>query len=127
MSRTGTATNDSIQIIRHGEVVVLVPSVEIENLPETLIEQAAQLVLEPLREQPPSGLIVDLSKVQYVGSVFLSFLLRCHTIIRKQGSELVLAGVSERTRELLRVTALDTIWAIYDTRAQAMASLGGSD
>ena len=127
MSRTSAATNDSIQIIRHGEIVVLIPSVEIENLPETLIEQAAQVVLEPLREQPPSGLIVDLSRVQFVGSVFLSFLLRCHTIIRKQGSELVLAGVSDRTRELLRLTALDTIWAIYDTRAQALASLGGSD
>ena len=48
-------------------------------------------------------------------------------IMRKQGSELVLAGVSSRTRELLRVTALDTIWALYDTQAEALDSLGGSD
>ena len=127
MTTPTASTSDSIQIIRHGEIVVLIPSAEIENLPESLVEQAAQFVLEPLRERPPSGMIVDLSKVGFVGSMFLSFLLRCHTIIRKQGSELVLAGVSARTRELLRVTALDTIWAIYDTQAQALSSLGGSD
>ncbi len=124
MSNATGPASDSIQMKRHGDIVVLTPSAEIENLHETLIEQAAQVVLRPLREQPPSGLIVDLTQVGFVGSVFLSFLLRCHTIIRKEGSELVLAGVSPRTRELLRVTALDTIWALYDTREEALDALG---
>jgi anti-anti-sigma factor len=115
---------ESIQMTRHGDLVVLTPSPAIENLHETLIEQAAQVVLRPLRERPPSGLIVDLSQVGFVGSVFLSFLLRCHTIIRKEGSELVLAGVTTRTRELLRVTALDTIWALYDTLDDALEAMG---
>src|SRR5262249_45995777 len=105
----------------------VVPGAEIENLSEQAIEQSAQFVLGPLRDRPPSDLIIDLSQVGFVGSMFLSFLLRCHTIMRKEGGELVLAGVSERTRELLRVTALDTIWAIYDTQAEALESLGGSD
>ncbi|MFL5331031.1 MAG: STAS domain-containing protein [Gemmataceae bacterium] len=127
MTRLNDAQSDTIQIIRHGDIVVLVPGAEIENLSEAAVEQAAQIVLGPLREQAPSGMIIDLSQVGFVGSMFLSFLLRCHTIMRKQGSELVLAGVSSRTRELLRVTALDTIWALYDTQAEALDSLGGSD
>jgi anti-sigma B factor antagonist len=110
-----------------GDIAVIVPSPEIESLPEDLIEQAAQLVLAPLKENPPAGLIVDLSGVNFVGSIFVSFLLRCHILIKKQGSELVLAGVSDRIRELLRLTALDTLWALYDTRAEAIEALGGSD
>ena len=41
--------------------------------------------------------------------------------------ELVLAGVSDRVRELLRLTSLDTLWALYATRAEALEALGGSD
>jgi len=35
--------------------------------------------------------------------------------------------VSPRVRELLRQTALDTLWAIYDNRKQALDALGGAD
>ena len=65
--------------------------------------------------------------MNYFGSVFISFLLRCHLLVKKQGSELILTGVSDKARELLRVMSLDTLWAIYDSREEALASLGGSD
>ena len=115
----------SIRIERHGDIAVIIPSPEVEKLPENLMEQAAQLVLSPLRANPPAGLIFDLSHVDYVGSVFLSFLLRCHKRVKEQGSEVVVAGASQRARELLHMTALDTLWALYDTRAEAVEALSG--
>ncbi len=121
------ASGESFQIERRGDVAVITPSAEIESMPENLIEQAAQFVLAPLKAKPPGGLIVDLSQVNYFGSVFISFLLRCHLLVKKQGSELILTGVSDKARELLRVMSLDTLWAIYDSREEALASLGGSD
>lgn len=127
-SRTMAETGgESFQIERRGDVAVITPSAEIEHMQENLIEQAAQIVLAPLRAKPPGGLIVDLGRVNYFGSVFISFLLRCHLLVKKQGSELVLTGVSEKARELLRVMSLDTLWAIYDNRDEALAALGGSD
>ena len=84
-------------------------------------------MLAPLREGPPNGLIVDLSQVNFIGSVFISFLLRCHLLVKKQGAELVLAGVSDRVRELLRLTSLDTLWALYSSKTEALEALGGSD
>lgn len=117
----------SFRVERHGDIAVIIPSPEVESMHEALIQQAAQMVLSPLREDPPAGIVIDLSQVNYFGSVFLSFLLRCHMLAKKHGSEVVLAGTSERTRELLHLTALDTLWAIYDTRKEAMESLGGSD
>ena len=118
---------ESFQIERRGDVAVITPSAEIEDMPENLIEQAAEIVLAPLKAKPPGGLIVDLGRVNYFGSVFISFLLRCHLLVKKQGSELILTGVSEKARELLRVMSLDTLWAIYDSREEALAALGGSD
>ena len=117
--------SQSIRIERHGDIAVIIPSPDVEKLPENLMEQAAQMVLSPLRADPPAGLIFDLSHVDYVGSVFLSFLLRCHKRVKEHGSEVVVAGASPRARELLHMTALDTLWALYETRAEAMEALTG--
>jgi anti-anti-sigma factor len=123
---TGESThNQSFNIERHGDIAVITPSPEVEKMPENLMEQAAQMVLAPLRADPPSGLIFDLSKVDYVGSVFLSFLLRCHKRVKEHGSEVVVAGASNRARELLHMTALDTLWPLYSTRQEAIAALTG--
>jgi anti-anti-sigma factor len=111
------------QIERHGDIAIITPSPEVEKMPENLMEQAAQMVLSPLRADPPTGLIFDLSKVDYVGSVFLSFLLRCHKRVKEHGSEVVVAGASAKARELLHMTALDTLWALYNTRKEALAAL----
>jgi anti-sigma B factor antagonist len=116
--------SQSFRIERHGDIAVIIPSPEVESMPENLIQQAAQMVLAPLRADPPAGLVIDLSQVSYFGSVFLSFLLRCHMLVKKHGSEVVLAGASERARELLHLTALDTLWALYSTRAEAIDALG---
>jgi hypothetical protein len=36
----------------------------------------------------------------------------------------VVAGASPRARELLHMTALDTLWALYNSRAEALEALG---
>lgn len=119
--------DEYFQVKRHGELAVIVPSPEVEQLPENLIQTAASMVLGPLKSDPPLNLIVDLSGVRYFGSAFIQFLLRCHLLVKQHGSELVLAGTNERIRELLRTTALDTLWACYDTRQEALDALSGSD
>ena len=92
-----------------------------------LLQPAAEMVLAPLKEDPPNQIIVDLSAVSYFGSAFITFLLRCHHLLNSRGSELVLAGVNPNIRELLRITNLEMYWALYDTAEEAITALGGSD
>jgi len=112
-----------IQIERHGDIAIIVPTADVEAMQWDLIEQAADIVLQPLKKEPASGVIVDLSQVAYFGSVFLSLLLRCHKLVKQQGNEMVLCGASERARELLKLTALDTLWAIYNDREEALEAM----
>jgi anti-anti-sigma factor len=114
---------DSFQLQWHGNTVIITPAANVEAMRWDLIEQAAPIVLAPLRGTDVPMVVFDLSSVNYVGSVFLSLLLRCHKYVRARGGEMVLCGASEMARELLRVTALDTLWAIYDTREDALAAL----
>ena len=124
---TETKLNESFRVDRHGDIAVITPASEVESMPEHLIQQAAKVVVASLMSDPPAGLVVDLSEVKFFGSVFISFLLSCHMRVKARGSEVVLAGAGPRIRELLHLTALDTLWALYDTRAEAIEAFAGSD
>jgi anti-anti-sigma factor len=114
---------DDFAIERLGDVTLITASAALEHLDHTLVEQAAELMLEPLRGQPMPLVLVDLSRVDFFGSVFLGVLLRCWRLATGKGGTMVLAGVSDRARELLRITSLDIIWPIYKNRAEAMEAL----
>lgn len=115
--------DENFQFEWHGDTVVMTPAPNVEQMRWDLIEQAAEVVMEPLQQQDVPMVVVDLSDVNYFGSVFLALLLRCHKFVKSRGGELVLCGVSKVAGELLRMTALDTIWAIYDTKDEALDAL----
>ena len=111
------------QIERRGDVTVIRPAAAIESIRWDLIEQAAEMVLQPIHREECPLVLVALDNVNYFGSVFLSLLLRCWKHVSTKGGTMVLSGVSKRARELLRVTALDTLWAIYDSELEALQAL----
>ena len=127
MASDADLANEFFQVKRHGDIAVIVPSPQVEHLPETLLQPAAQMVLAPLKDDPPNQIIVDLSGVGYFGSAFITFLLRCHHLLADRGSDLALAGVNRNIRELLRITNLEMYWPLYDTVKEAMQALGGAD
>lgn len=117
--------SDDFRLEWHGNAVIITPSPNVEQMPWDLIEQAAEIVMEPLRSTASPMAVIDLSEVKYFGSAFLALLLRCHTAVKSRGGEMVLSGPSKTARELLKLTALDTLWAIYETRAEAIEAVDG--
>ena len=121
------ANDDVFRIERRGAVAIIVPSQSVESWNWNIIEDAAEIVLRPLRNEPDPQIVIDLTHVSYFGSVFLALLLRMWKVVVSKGGQMVLAGTSANTKELLAVTALDTIWPIYDTRDEAVRVLSSED
>lgn len=116
-------SEDAFTIEPHGDVTVITASPALEFLDVGLADNAAELLLGPLRDLENPLVVVDLSQLPYFGSMFLSLLLRCHKLISTRGGMLVLACVSENARELFRITRLDLVWPIYRTRHEAIEML----
>jgi len=116
-------SEDTFQIEWHGNCIVVIPAQHVEQMQWELIEQAAEIVMAPLKKTQTPMVVFDLSEVKFFGSVFLSLLLRCHKYVKTRGGELVICGPSHLARELLSVTSLDTLWAIYDSRQEALDAL----
>lgn len=117
------ASENAFTIERNGEVSVITASQALETLDPTLLEGASALVLDPLRSEPEPLVLFDLSDIDTFGSSFLALMIRCWKQVSTRGGTMVLTGVSEGVRDLLRITSLDTVWPIYDSRAEAIAAL----
>ena len=70
-------------------------------------------LLDALRAQPQK-LTVDLTGVTYMDSSGLATLMETMRIGRQQGTRLVLSGIQEQPRYLLRVTDLDHVFEIEE-------------
>jgi anti-anti-sigma factor len=113
-------SSDDFRLEWHGNTMLITPAANVESMSWELIEQAADIVMSPLKKHSSPMVVFDLSEVNYFGSVFLALLLRCHTAVKSRGGELVICGASKMARELLKITALDTLWAIYETKEEAL-------
>ncbi|HOX20513.1 MAG TPA: STAS domain-containing protein [Gemmatimonadales bacterium] len=66
-------------------------------------------------------LLVDFAKTGYIDSSGLGALVSISKKVREQGGELRLSGLNEDLRSLFELTKLDTLFAIADSSAQALA------
>jgi anti-anti-sigma factor len=123
MSIERPSADEAFILERHGDLTVITATPALERIEFGLEEQVADLVLKSLRRQESPLIVFDLSHVSNFGSMFLALLIRCWKLALSQGGTMALSGVTERARELLRVTALDTVWPIYDTRREAIEAL----
>ena len=119
-----TSQQNVVDLEWHGDALVVVARGGVESLRWALIEEAADIILDPLRHQHSPLVVFDMSEVKYFGSVFMALLVKCQRMIRPRGGVMVLCGLSDLARDLLHTTALDTLWPIYDTRAEALEAIG---
>jgi anti-sigma B factor antagonist len=66
-------------------------------------------------------ILVDFSRTGYIDSSGLGALVSISKKVRENGGELRLAGLNEDLRSLFELTKLDTLFAIAETREQALA------
>lgn len=115
--------SEAFTIERRGDLTIITATPALERMSFGLEREAARLILQPVEDQGNPQIVIDLSRVGYFGSNFLALLIRCWKMTEAKGGTMVLAGVSERARELLHLTSLDIVWPIYATRAEAMEAL----
>ena len=111
------------QIEYENGLMVLVPLCDITSLAELEVQTELKDVLERLEHTDPPHMIVDFGHVNYFGS---SMLVAMHTIwrrIRERSGQLLLCELSDVGREIVEVSRFDSVWPVFATRQEALASL----
>jgi anti-sigma B factor antagonist len=92
------------------------------------IGEPVLLLRETLRTHTAEGerkYILNLGDVGYIDSSGLGELVSSYTTIRNKGGDVKLLKLTTKTRDLLQMTKLLTVFDVYDDEAKATASLKG--
>jgi anti-sigma B factor antagonist len=68
------------------------------------------------------SILVDMSKVPYVDSTGIGFLVSSHTGVTHEGGALKLLSPNPRVREVLKITKLEKVFEIFTQEDEALAS-----
>jgi anti-sigma B factor antagonist len=66
--------------------------------------------------------VLNLSGVDYIDSSGLGTLVGVYSSARAGGADIKLTGVGQRLRDVLQITKLVTVFEVYDTEQEALAS-----
>jgi anti-sigma B factor antagonist len=105
--------------IRHIDHVVLMELSGRVSVLEPSLKQFA----EHLIELGDRHFLINLANVTYLDSFGLGQLCWIYTLARNRGGDMKLLKPTPRTKELLRVTKLDTVFESFEHEADAVASM----
>ena len=119
------SASDVVRVEMTGGTIVISPIGDVNSFTSELLTEAAEMMTELIESHESPMLVIDLGGGPSCSSVFMSFLLRCHKAVKSRSGEMVLCGASQMLRELLALTRLDTVWAVYQSRAEALDAVDG--
>jgi anti-sigma B factor antagonist len=76
---------------------------------------------EALNKTPK--MVLNLSDVSYVDSGGLGTLVGVYSSARASGADIRLTGLGQRLRDVLQITKLATVFAVYGSEEEALAAL----
>ena len=104
-------------VTREGGAVVLELCGEIDMKSSAKVKSKLQEIFQ----DKPSVLLVDMTDVSFMDSSGLATLVGVLKWCRLNGSELKLAGLAPSVRSVFEICRLETIFQIYDSKAEALS------
>lgn len=69
------------------------------------------------------NVLIDLSKVEYLDSIIIGAIIRLLQRARQSGGKAVFCSGCENMQNILKCIKVGTLWPLYDTREEALATL----
>jgi stage II sporulation protein AA (anti-sigma F factor antagonist) len=95
------------------------------EMDETSIESIRQQLDPVLNDQNVKTLVFDLSKLEFINSKGIGYIVSVHTHLSKDKRELILTCASEAVMDVISLVGLTTIIKYFATLEEALGSLTG--
>jgi anti-anti-sigma factor len=111
------------QILREGKATIVVLGLGYDSLDDASLQEFGEQLLREAEQADPPCLVLDLGRTDYIGSRFVEALVRVWRRLKQRGGTLALCGVQPFCLEVLKVTRLDQVWAVYPSRREAIEAI----
>lgn len=116
-------SQSDLEVLKQGDVTVIVLDEQYDNLDEPALETAAVELLEVAKTADPALIVVDMGRTKFFGSAFLGTLFRVWRRLTARGGKLSVCSATGPCAEVLEVTQVDRLWSLFDTREEAVESM----
>ncbi len=117
---------DSIFEFEHADdILILVPNLDLRELEFDALEAGVMEVFDQLEAAARKDVILDFYRTDYYGSTALAFFVKFWKRVKAAGGEMIFCNVSPHELEVLELTKLNLLWAICETRDDAIKKLQG--
>ena len=106
-----------------GRTVVVTNFTEMDEFTFDEIVAEGGEVFERLAKATAENVVVDFHGVSRCQSTALGFFVKLAKRTREAGGRMAFYNLSETMQEIMRLTRLDAVWAICDSRADAIAEV----
>jgi anti-sigma B factor antagonist len=83
---------------------------------------ALRTAIRRLLEEGKRKILLNLAKVGYIDSSGIGELVSSYTAINKENGELKLLNLTQKLQDLLTITKLLTVFDVYESEEEALAS-----
>lgn len=112
-----------VLVNRENEQTTIVNFSENINKLNVIIADKVKLELNNLLDSGHNNIIVDLSTITFIDSSGFGALVTVFNHARNVQARLLLANISNETKELIKITKLDQVFDIYNSVGEAKASI----
>ena len=116
-------TASVFEIEQDGEALVITPVTSLGELAFQQIESRAGDVLDLLNDSSARNVVLDLHRADYFGTTALGFFAKLWKRVRQRKGHLAFCNVSEHGKEILKLTKLDSLWALCGSRQEALRAV----
>ena len=116
-------TSGLFDVERDGNVLLLIPKVDLRESNYQEIEAGAQGILDLVSAPEVKGVVLDFHRTDYYGSTALGFFLRLWKRVGSRGGRMAFCNLSPNESEILAVTRLDTLWPAFPSREEAVKAV----
>ena len=122
-----SATSAAPEVVVDGRVTVICLGPQFRIIDETCIAGGLSTAITSIAEKAEPPLVVlDLSSTQFFGSSFIELMFRVWNQLQARNGRFAICGLNPHCHDVLKVTHLDSLWPITETRSGAVAELSSA-
>jgi len=103
-----------------GDTIIVTPVADLGETDERHIAAWAADTLELLPGVGAGNVVVNCQETDSLGFAALQFFVQLGKLSRSRGGRMAFCNVSDRARNMLRMTHLDRLWSVYATSDEAV-------
>jgi anti-anti-sigma factor len=117
------ASAQEFQVDSQGDVLIVTPTGDLNELDFARIEEEATAICDRLRVGPARNIVVDFEQSDYYGSTALGVFVKLWKQVVSLGGKLAFCNLSSHEQRILDVSGLGGLWPVCHARREALAAV----